>query len=43
MKTRTNIKAGSLNHNETLRVRSQVKAGSMNHNETLVLANPYRR
>ena len=37
MKTKTDVKAGTINHNETLAVRSDVKAGTINHNETLAV------
>jgi hypothetical protein len=48
MKTKTRVKAGSINHNETLvqdqaksaglKVKTRVRAGgtTLNHNETLV-------
>ena len=44
MKVKTNLKAGAINHNETLvrdgakglRVKTHLKAGAINHNETLV-------
>ena len=44
MKTKTNVKAGGIQHNEVqvtgLRVKTRVKAGlyTMNHNEALVSA-----
>jgi hypothetical protein len=46
MKVKTTIKAGAVNHNETLvrglKVRTNVKAGAVNHNETLVRGSSWK-
>jgi len=44
MKVKTNLKAGAINHSETLvrdkakglKLKTHVRAGAINHNETLV-------